>query len=244
MFYAPARIPRANKNTRNGGAMSEQHDLKPGDSVAIKPGVKDPDTGANIGDWQGRISDITEGDSETLIGINWDSVTLKKMPRSVIEHCEDEGLDWRVMYVGADDVKPAPPRDTEEDVEDAIEEIESQSAWLFLGEEGKRIQKVLDGIDPDDEMEILEAWEEHLGKKLKFPFEAEVAEHVRRSVLRIGDRVTVKGIRDVDDTYGIFVEVTKGRDSYEFPLCDLEATDQKSKNYQLLRDYAVWYANR
>ncbi|MGE0127811.1 MAG: calcium-binding protein [Blastocatellales bacterium] len=224
--------------------MSEQPNLKPGDSVAVKPGVKDPDTCGAIGGWQGRISDITEDEGETIVGVIWDSVTLKKMPRSMIEYSEDEGLDWRVMYLGANDVKPVPPRDTEEDVEDAVEEIESQSAWLFLGEEGKRIQKVLDGIDPDDEMEILGAWDEHLGKKLKFPFEAEIVEHVRRSSLRIGDRVMVKGFRDVDDTYGIFVEVTKGRDSYEFTLCDLEATDKKSKNYPLLRDYVVWYANR
>lgn len=224
--------------------MSKKHNLNVGDSVAVKPGVKDPDTGGKIGGWQGRVSDINEGEEETTIGIVWDSVTLKKMPRSMIEYCEDEGLDWRVMYVGADDVEIATPRDTEEDVEDAAEEIESQTAWLFLGEEGKRIQKVLAGIDPDDTMEILEAWEEHLGKKLKFPFEAEVAEHVRRGSLRIGDRLTVKGFSLVDDMYGIIAEVTKDRDRYDFPLCDLEAADKKSKNYQLLRDYVVWFANR
>jgi Calcium binding len=224
--------------------MSNQHNLKAGDSVIVKPGVKDPDTSKNIGGWQGRISDISEDDGETIVSILWDSVTLKKMPRSMIESCEDEGLDWREMRLGVSDVKTASPRDAEEDVEEAIEEIESQTAWLFLGEEGKRIQKVLDGIDPDDTMEILEAWEAHLGEKLKFPFEAEIVEHVRRSSLRIGDRMTVKGIRVVDDVYGIFVEVTRDHDSYEFPLCDLEAIDKQAKNYQLVKDYVVWYANR
>lgn len=224
--------------------MNNPHNLKEGDSVVVKPGVKDPDTGANIGGWQGRISDFSEGEKETAIGVLWDSVTLKKMPRSMIEYCEDEGLDWREMYIGADDIMPSPARDTEEDVEEAVEEIESQTNWLFLGEEGKRIQKILAGIDPDDTREILEAWENHLREKLKFPFEAEVSEHVRRSPLRIGDRVTVKAITGLDETYGVFVEVTKGRDSYDFPLCDLEATDRKSKNYQLVKDYAVWYANR
>lgn len=153
-------------------------------------------------------------------------------------------MDWREMYLGVDDVKPAPARDSKEDVEDAIEEIESQTNWLFLGEAGKRIQKILDEIDPDDTMEILEAWEKHLREKLKFPFEGEISEHVRRSPLRIGARVTVKAITGVDDVYGLFVEVTKDRDSYDFPLCDLEATDRKSKNYQLLKDYVIWYANR
>jgi len=224
--------------------MSQQHNLKPGDSVAIKPGVKDPDTGGNIGGWQGRISDITEGEDETIVEIVWDSATLKKMPRSMLEYCEDEGLDWRVMNIGASDVTPAPARDTEDDVEDAVEEIESQTAWLSLGEEGKRIQKVLAGIDPGDEMEILEAWEKHLREKLKFPFEAEVAELLRRGPLRIGDRLTVNGFSLVDDMYGIIAEVTKDQDRYDFPLCDLKATDRKSKNYQLLRDYVVWFANR
>jgi hypothetical protein len=224
--------------------MSDQRNLKEGDSVLVKPGMKDPDTDTNISGWQGRISDISEDDGETIVSILWDSVTLKKMPRSMIEYCEDEGLDWREMRLGVSDVKSASPRDAEEDVEEAIEEIESQTAWLFLGEEGKRIQKVLDGIDPDDTMEILEAWKAHLGKKLKFPFEAEIVEHVRRSSLRIGDRATVNGVRDVDDVYGIFVEVTRGHDSYEFPLCDLGATDRQAKNYQLVKDYVVWYANR
>ncbi len=224
--------------------MSKQYDLKAGDSVIVKPGIKDPDTGANIGGWQGRVSEISEGDEETVAGILWDSVTLKKMPRSLIERCEDEGLDWREMYVRVDDVKPAPARDTEEDVEDAIEEIESHTNWLFLGEEGKRIQKILNGIDPDDTTEMLEAWEKHLRKNLKLPFEAEVADQVRRGSIRIGARVTVKRITGMDDTYGLFVEVTKGSDSFDFLLCDLEATDQKSKNYQLLKDYVVWYANR
>jgi hypothetical protein len=67
---------------------------------------------------------------------------------------------------------------------------------------------------------------------------------VRLSSLRIGDSVTVKEIKDLDDVYGIFVEVTRGHDSYEFPLCDLDATDKQAKNYQLVKDYVVWYANR
>lgn len=224
--------------------MSNQHNFKVGDSVIVKPGVKDPDTNKSIAGWQGRLSDISEEEGETLVSIQWDSVTLKKMPRSMIEYCEDEGLDWREMCLGMNDVTPASPRDSEEDVEDVIEEIELQTAWLFLGEEGKRIQKVLTGIDPGDTMDILKAWEAHLSKKLTFPFEAEIVEHVRRGSLRIGDRVTVKGIRYLDDAYGLLVEITSGRHSAEFPLCDLEAIDKQAKNFQLVKDYVVWYANR
>jgi hypothetical protein len=73
--------------------MSDQRNLKEGDSVIVKPSMKDPDTDTNTSSWQGRISYISEGDGETIVSILWDGVTLKKMPRSMIEYCEDEGLD-------------------------------------------------------------------------------------------------------------------------------------------------------
>jgi len=107
--------------------------------------------------------------------IEWDSITLKNTPISVIKRDRKSGLDWRVMGLGADDVQPVASRDSELDVENTVEEIEKQVCWAYLGKEGERIQKVLDGIDPDDEMAVVEAWEEHLGKnfafhlKLKFP---------------------------------------------------------------------------
>ena len=49
-----------------------------GKSVVVKSGVADPDTGNDIGGWQGRISATFE-EEETLT-IQWDSVTLKKIP--------------------------------------------------------------------------------------------------------------------------------------------------------------------
>ncbi len=87
------------------------------------------------------------------------------MPRSLIQYCEDEGLAWREMHLGMNDVPPS--RATAKKM--PREEIESQTAWLCMGEEGKRIQKVLTGIDPDNTMKILKAWEAHLGKKLIYP---------------------------------------------------------------------------
>lgn len=51
-------------------------------------------------------------------------------------------------------------------------------------------------------------------------------------------------ITSVEDLYGILVKVKHERRGYDFPLCDLEATDSKSPNYGFLRDYVVWFANR
>ena len=53
-------------------------------------------------------------------------------------------------------------------------------------------------------------------------------------------------IDDIDDEYdGIFVNVQRLSDKKEFilPLADLKSTDKKSKNYQLLDDYSVWFVN-
>jgi hypothetical protein len=53
-------------------------------------------------------------------------------------------------------------------------------------------------------------------------------------------------IDDIDDEYdGIFVNVQRISDKKQFilPLADLESTDRKSKNYQLLDDYSVWFVN-
>lgn len=60
-----------------------------------------------------------------LIGIEWDSITLKNIPSSVIDQCELENRDWAQMYLSSTDVELTQPRDTEEDVAAIIEQIES-----------------------------------------------------------------------------------------------------------------------
>ena len=54
----------------------------------------------------------------------------------------------------------------------------------------------------------------------------------------------VLGICEADDHYGVLVNVSSGQGHFVFPLCDLEATDQRAANYQPVRDYVVWFANR
>ncbi len=167
------------------------------------------------------------------------------MPVAMIEQCEERGLDWAEMALFANEVEPAKPRDTERDVAKIKDQLSNQHGWAALGEEGKRIQKVLAGVDAGDEMQALGAWEEHLDENLRFPFEAVVAEFQERGPLRTGDKVIVTGIADAtDEMYGIIVDVKEGRRKLAFPLCDLEATDKKSANYQLVKDYAIWFANR
>lgn len=220
-------------------------DFRVGDCMRVKDGAQDPDFGTDIGGWQGRISTIDSSGDESLVSIQWDSITLKQMPVAMIEQCEEQGLDWAEMGLSANEVEPAKPRDAERDVTAIKAQLSSQYGWVALGDEGKRIQQVLAGVDADDEMEALGAWEEHLDKKLRFPFEAVVAEFQEQSPLRTGAKIIVTGIADAtDEMYGILVEVKEGRRKLAFPLCDLEATDKQSTNYQLVKDYAIWFANR
>jgi hypothetical protein len=50
---------------------------------------------------------------------------------------------------------------------------------------------------------------------------------------------------DVSEWKGILVHVERAADKKKFtlPLADLEATDRKSRNYELLDDYSVWFVN-
>jgi hypothetical protein len=216
--------------------------IKMGDSVIVEPNVQDPDFGVDIGGWQGRVSKVLE--DEKIVCINWDSLTLKDIPDSMIAECEEDGLEWNKMYLQITEVKLATSRDREEDVAQITSQIQARHTWDHLGEEGRNIQKILGHVDPNNERAILEAWKAHLCKVLCFPFEAEVAEFQERGRLSDGDQVTVQGITNMNDVYGILVEITYKREVRGFPLCDLEAKDTKSSNHGYVQEYVMWFANR
>jgi hypothetical protein len=200
--------------------------------------VKDPNLKTPIGGWQGRVIRV----EEDMVDIAWDSPTLQAMPTRMIEWCEEEGLDWAEMRLGVGEVELAEPRDTSAAMVRVKKELAAQHAYAYLGEEGRRIQKVLAGIDPDDELKALKVWRKHLKAVLTLPFEAEVSEH--GGPFRVGEKVRVIGLSDViDDGYGLIAELGGHHAGSAYPLCDLEVMRQ-SPNHQLVHDYAVWFANR
>lgn len=220
--------------------------LKIGDSVKVKEETMCPDLkDLCIGGWRGRVSEIIEDSGgNILVCIRWDSITLKNVPSYFIHQSEEEGLDYTMMYLWPESVELAECRDAEEDVTKVLEEISKNYSWRWLGEEGKRIQKVLADVDEGDLMEALETWENYLEKNLTFPFDAKTSEYQEKGPLQSGDRVSVKKISIVDDLYGIIVELRHGRKKFHFPLCDLEAIAKDSPNYQPVKDYRLWFANR
>jgi hypothetical protein len=219
--------------------------LNIGDCIVVKPGLKDPDYGIDIGGWQGRVTEIASYQpGQVTIMFQWDSLSLKRMPASAIHRSEEKGLDWTTMGLYPEEVEQAEPRDTQADVDALIEELSAEHAWDYLGRQGQRIHQVLREVDEDDDLEAFEAWQEYLEAHLKLPFEAAVSESKERGPLRFGDRVTVIGFEGVEDLYGVLVNIKAERNSYVFPLCDLKATNKKSTNYMMTDDYAVWFANR
>lgn len=216
-----------------------------GDSVVVKQGVQDPDFGGDLGGWQGRIIEIDEDPSDApLATLVWDSETLRTIPFEAIARAEKEGLDWATFGLYLTELEPAAPRDTLEDVSSALEEIARRSAWLYLDEEGERIQQVLDGVDPEDTDACLEAWFDYLDKQLVFPFEARLAESDSYGPVRVGDVVRVLSFNNILDSYGILVDVKKDRSTYQVPLADLEVIEAVAPQHPLVRAYVVWFANR
>src|SRR3989441_7791312 len=135
------------------GRTMESRNWAIGESVVVKPGVTDPDTGRDIGGWQGRISAIL--DEAEILTIQWDSLTLKSIPPAHIAWSEEERLSWSEMNLLLDEVEPAAARDIEDDVVAAIAELESQTSWLYLGgEQGKRIQAIVNRAEGHNELAL------------------------------------------------------------------------------------------
>jgi hypothetical protein len=215
--------------------------FKVGDSILVKHGVKDPDLSTDIGGWQGRISEVQE---DNIVCINWDSITLKEMPTSAIKKCEQEGWGWDRMYLDTSDIELTDPRDTNKEVKSIISKLQYEYAWIHLGEEGERIQSVLSGIASDDYWNAFKAWRKYLKEKLSFPFKAIVDEVQERGPMKAGNEVTVHRISEIEEMYGILVDIEYKRKNYIFPLADLDVIEKSSNNYLPIKDYVIWFANR
>lgn len=223
-----------------------QTSLAIGQSVELKPGVADPDYGYDLSGWQGRVIEnhYLDEQKKPCVTIAWDSITLKQMPTEMIQRCEEDGLDWSSMRLYASEVAPTSPRDKIHQVERVKADLEEKHQMDHLGEEGRRIQQVLNSATRKGQMGAFQAWEKYLKAKLTFPFEAEVSEWQDRGPIKTGERVRVLGIEIVDDSYGLIVAIKTKHGHYDFPLCDLEVFPDTSPDYEPVKDYAVWFANR
>lgn len=219
--------------------------LKLQDSIIVKKGIKEPDFEFEIGGWQGRVVEIDtiSNTNNTLITIEWDSITLKKIPSDYIEDSEIEDLDWQNMVLYESELEKTEPRDNITDVEETQSLLSTKYYWASFGDEGKRISKILNNTNPNDEIECYEKWKEHLKKKISFPISAIVSDS-ENSFIKNGDKVLIKSLEDIFEMYGITASIIFNGEKYYFPLCDLEVIDEKKEVFQLIDDYRTWFANK
>jgi len=220
---------------------------KLGDSVIVKQGIKEPDLGNfEIGGWQGRIIEMNSKSRKdnTLITIEWDSLTLGQIPSDYIEQSERDGYDWQSMTLYESDLEKAIPRDKKRNVKKIQDKLSEEHYWASHGDEGIRISKVLDKVDPNDEMACLEAWVEYLDKELTFPVHAIVTDSEDNRLIEPGNKVLIKSLPHIVDMYGIIASIRLNGRKFQFPLCDVEVIDKSKPDFQLINDYRIWFANR
>lgn len=88
----------------NNGDTHLDTDIQVGDFVKVKNEIMCPDMeGLCIGGWKGKVIEITEG----LVCIEWDDITIENMPNYFIEQSDDEGLEYRLMYLYMNEVEKA-----------------------------------------------------------------------------------------------------------------------------------------
>ena len=222
--------------------------LEIGDIVIVKEGIKEPDTeGFELGGWQGRVIEIDTDPNDqnlSLITIEWDSLALAQLPKEYIQESEIEGLDWKAMTLYKSDLDISVSRDNKGKVKKMQDFLSEKYFWASHEETGDRISEILDGVNSKDEMKCLEKWSDFLGKELSFSVKATVVESENGWIIKDGDTVKIKSLTHIVDMYGIIAKITREGEKYEFPLCDLEVIDTKSKNYQLIDDYRIWFGNR
>jgi hypothetical protein len=218
-----------------------------GDSVIVKKGVKEPDLEEfEIGGWQGRVVEIdTESNIDnTLITIEWDSITLRQIPSDYIVQSERDGYDWQNMVLYDSDLEKSNPRENKENLKKVQDELSDKNYWASMGEQGIRISKILDKVSLFDEMKCLKKWVDYLDKELTFPVHAIVSDSEDNWLIKTDDQVLIKSLPHIVDMYGIIASIRLNGKKYEFPLCDLEVIDKTNKDIQLIDDYRTWFANR
>lgn len=211
------------------------------DSVKVKPGVKDPDNeNFDLSGWQGRIKEI-EGSApdEIIVTIAWDSVTLRAMPKAFVEESIRDGYDFSEMSLLADEVELTVARDKEQDREAVITSLEEEDYWLFLGEQGKRIQAVEDACKNDSA--IMHHWFEYLESKVELPVKARYTGDSNQN-LREGAEILINGFVDADADYVVIGSAVYQKRWIQVLLCDVKVLES-SKKTEALEDYVVWFAN-
>ena len=239
-------------------------EIKSGDSVRVKPGVKDPDYEYDLSGWQGRVTHI-DTDDGIYIEIAWDSLTLDQMPAEFIETCMDEGFDYYLMWLSENEVDLTEPRDQQQAVDEKINALNERFGYISPEEQHQYILQILDSDDLSISKENLSRFFNYLSEHIKYPclltgmedfsweepyllgvFDQEEYEKLKKKRASYTDQFTLVKLEDrIDDLQGILVKVKRISDKKVFvlPLWDLKTVDRKDRNCQIIENYCHWMTN-
>lgn len=209
-------------------------ELKIGQSVKVKKGTEKVD-GFDVSGWQGRV---VEQENNGFLLVEWDSLTMKKMPveyiLSIIRQTDEEELNH--CYLGVNDVEIVEERDKANDVEKVKAEIYRKYERQAFSE-GSPKDEILDEIMPLlKEGEI--CWYEYLEENFVFPFIA-----VNNEGYESETEIKITGLHDEDELRGLIMVGKISRHKTYQLLCELTVKDEKSKNFALVNAYADWFTN-
>jgi len=220
--------------------------FKVGDKVRVKPGVKDPDfPDMPLGGWTGTVTEIMEHEGQINCVFKLDDRTLAGIHPIYKRRSEIDGLDYRFIGLGQEDIElddgvPAP--------------IERPTAIvprpLSMDDQEDRVRMALglthDDPLPDVSRKTLLAYHSHLAKNLSFPFKARYDKRIGWSK-RIEMPLTVTGLLrpdecEIDEQYGIIATGRDAEESVDFPLAEIEPKGS-SPSCRMVRDYTYWFHN-
>ena len=143
--------------------------------------------------------------------------------------------------------------------------INWEEGILEMDDQDKRISLILGDAQADVTEETLERYLTYLKQHIELPCQLtgiedfdweeyyvfgpgdkKEYEKLKKTRPSYTDKFDLVSFEDaVDEEVGILVNVRRLSDKKRFtlPLAELEATNEKSKNYTLLDDYSVWFVN-
>ncbi len=218
-----------------------------GDKVRVKYGVSDPDfPDMPLGGWSGTVTEIIEHEDQINCVFELDKRTLASIHPIYQRRCEIDGLDYKFMGLGQEDIEP------DDGTPVAIEQPTAiVPRPLSPDDEEDRVRMAFgrthDDPLPDVTYETLLAYHHYLSANLKFPIYATFWEESGPfSSKKV--TATISGLADpqeggIDEGYGLAGSGrTPDGEGIEFPLDDIEL-GKKYPNRRLLDDYSYWFHN-
>ncbi len=187
----------------------------------------------NMNGWVGRIVDAYSEDG-IVYEVELDSISMKKLPDSIIAVLVEEGQDFQNYHVKESDLEKAEERDLSQQTFALYRELFHQHNWSYLpSADAQRMKKIL---LQEPEVTDIQNWTNYFQNNLSFPFETQFQEETSNEELI----VTVTGIAGTHEDHGIIMTL-EGNSRYpSYPLSEMEVIDENSKNYSIVEDYLEW----